>query len=134
MSESLDVLARADLFLSRQRGSDAELNVIPILTQVFDPATSSVSPQVTQVARSPAALEGAAVDRALRERLLRDLEKIVDRTMHERVGRHIEELLEQVRAGLVAELKHAVHGAIREALEEAVDAQLEHLRTSATDR
>ena len=105
---------------------------LPVLTDVVDPRLLNLAKPPMPFAAALAVSDGSDrngfVEANVRQRVLSQIEPAVDAALGQHLARQIDGLLEQVRYGLSAEIKASVRGIVREAVANAVDAELEDLR------
>ena len=129
MSDSDDLLGKADAFLKRYRASGTSAREdVPVLTEVIESAARSLQPPLgpTQVGPTPAELQ--ELERRLKESILDAIGPYVANILEEPLRARLEAHLQHTLATISSQVKADIETLIREAVARAVELEFERAR------
>ncbi len=130
MSDSDDLLGKADAFLKRYRASGASAREdVPVLTEVIESAARSLQPPLgrpTQVGPTPAELQ--ELEQRLKESILDAIGPYVANILEEPLRVRLEAHLQRTLATLSSQVRADIETLIREAVARAVELEVARLR------
>jgi hypothetical protein len=130
VSDSDDILGKADAFLKRYHPSSASgRDDVPVLTEVIaEPSAAPAQPPDTPAQGGPARTEMLDLERRLKQSILDAISLHLTKSVEDKLRTRLDAHLQHALTALNTQVKADIEPLIREAVARAVEAEIKRVR------